>query len=176
MLANATMEQDTAGAAPQQCQAEAKLFAETVEVRLSRRRKATSEGYLFVADSTILEEAAGESSTEVETVTAAGDEEEHEESACIHCGGTDDCDWKQYETQLREEGELLAESCNKTIRFKLYQKVVQQIHGHLGAGNRTPTPGCVHVKVKELWPEAQERDYVGYQPARKRSKGGTALV
>jgi hypothetical protein len=129
----------------------------------------------------VLEETEGRKleETEAETATASACEEETEEDykerACIHCGGTDECYWKLYETELREEGELMAESSNKTIRFKLYRMVVEQIHGHLGAGNRTPTPGCVHVKVKELWPEADERDYVGYQPAQKRSKGGTAL-
>jgi hypothetical protein len=118
--------------------------------------------------------------SEVETGTATEGEveteEDDEESTCIHCGRTDDCYWKQYETELREEGELMVEASNKEIRFKLYRMVIQQIHGHLGTGNRRPTPGCVHIKVKELWPEAHERDYVGYQPAQKRFKGGSALV
>jgi hypothetical protein len=118
--------------------------------------------------------------TEVEAESAAAGEgkieEADEEGACIYCGGTDDCYLKQYETLLREEGELMADMPKKTIRHRLYQKIIKQIHGHLGTGNRTPVPGCVHVKVKELWPETRERDYVGYQPAPKRSKGGTALV
>jgi hypothetical protein len=189
MIANASMTQEDkeneAQTAANDAEAEAKLSLQIVDNASDtspQKRKRHDEGVPVLSphqhDIVILEETEGgkPEETEVETETAAAGEEEteegeeeteegSEESACIHCGRTDDCYWKQYETELREEGELMADSSNKNIRFKLYQTVVQQIHGHLGRGNRTPTPGCVHAKVKELWPEANEQDYVGYQPA-----------
>ena len=62
---------------------------------------------------------------------------------------------------LRNKGES-----NRAIRYQLYRRLSNKLHGPLGRGNRVPLPDCLVDFVRENFPnENTAEQYVGFRPA-----------
>jgi hypothetical protein len=54
--------------------------------------------------------------------------------------------------------------CNKEIRYALYRRSSELLHGRLGYGIRKPLPQCVEKFIKDKYPE-EDGQYKGFQPS-----------
>ena len=54
---------------------------------------------------------------------------------------------------------------NKRTRFFLYKTVTRWMHGFLGPSERRPIPPCLVSCIRDLVPEQNIEDYVGFKEA-----------
>ena len=45
----------------------------------------------------------------------------------------------------------------------MYKLYIYNKFGHLGRGNRIQIPVCVISKIREMWPEDSNEDYMGHR-------------
>jgi hypothetical protein len=67
----------------------------------------------------------------------------------------------EYADELRENDATLN---NKEIRFQLYRRATNWIHGYLGRQNRVELPKCVRGEIVDIAPDPNQ-SYVGFQAA-----------
>ena len=93
-----------------------------------------------------------------------------EEIVCAMCGSMP-CEWIEFGTSLLEnvnmthptdgDGERIDDRNvvvdNARVRKTSYKMFIREKYGHLGKGNRIPVPNCVVIKIREAFPDPEDK-------------------
>ena len=107
-------------------------------------------------------------------ITGSDTNMHEEEIICAICGSMP-CEWIEFGTSMLQnvnmtyptngDRERIDDSNvvvdNERMRKTLYKMFTREKYGHLGKGNRIPLPNCVVVKIREAFPDPENK-YMGF--------------